>query len=63
MKLQRIIGCALAVMAIPAIAAAQKTTYDYDKTAPFAQFKSGLSTGVKHERSAKIRNIESRTSA
>jgi hypothetical protein len=40
MTLHRIISCALAVMAIPAIAAAQKTTYDYDKTAPFAQFKT-----------------------
>jgi hypothetical protein len=50
MKLHPIIGWALAVMAIPAIAAAQKTTYDYDKTAPFAQFKTysmkeGTSTG------------------
>jgi hypothetical protein len=40
MTLHRIISCALAVMAIPAIAAAQKTTYDYDKTASFAQFKT-----------------------
>jgi hypothetical protein len=39
----------LAVL-LPALAAAQDTTYDYDKTAPFAQyrtyaFKEGTSTG------------------
>jgi hypothetical protein len=30
----------LAIAAVPAIAAAQKTTYDFDKTADFSQFKS-----------------------
>ena len=40
MRLHRIFGLALALAALPAIAAAQKTTYDFDKTAPFAQFKS-----------------------
>src|SRR5258707_13125694 len=29
------------------------------RNTPFAQFESGLLTGVKHERSARIRNIES----
>jgi hypothetical protein len=36
----RIIPLVLAIAALPAIAAAQKTTYDFDKTAPFAQFKT-----------------------
>jgi hypothetical protein len=40
MRLHRIFGLALALAALPAIAAAQKTTYDFDKTAPFAQFKT-----------------------
>ena len=50
MTLQRICGLAVAVVAIPAIASAQKTTYDFDKTAPFAQYrtysmKDGTPTG------------------
>ena len=40
MKLHRIIAIALAAAVMPAIAAAQKTTYDFDKTAPFAQFRT-----------------------
>src|SRR4030095_10048158 len=40
MRLHRILGFALAIAALPAVAAAQKTTYDFDKTAPFAQFKT-----------------------
>jgi hypothetical protein len=40
MRLHRILGLALAVAALPAVAAAQKTTYDFDKSAPFAQYKS-----------------------
>jgi hypothetical protein len=40
MRLHRIFGLALALAALPAIAAAQETTYDFDKTAPFAQFKT-----------------------
>ena len=40
MRLHRIFGLALALAALPSIAAAQKTTYDFDKTAPFAQFKT-----------------------
>jgi hypothetical protein len=40
MRLHRILGLALAVVALPAIAAAQKTTYDFDKSAPFANYKS-----------------------
>ena len=40
MRLHRIFGLALALAALPTIAAAQKTTYDFDKTAPFAQFKT-----------------------
>ena len=46
----RILGFTLAVAALPAIAVAQKTTYDFDKAAPFASFKSyalkdGTATG------------------
>jgi hypothetical protein len=40
MRLHRTVGLALAALALPAIAAAQKTTYDFDKTAPFAQYKT-----------------------
>jgi hypothetical protein len=40
MRLHRILGLALAVAALPAIAAAQKTTYDFDKSAPFANYKT-----------------------
>jgi hypothetical protein len=50
MKPSRILGLTLAIAVLPAIAAAQKTTYDFDKTAPFASFKSyalkdGTATG------------------
>jgi Domain of unknown function (DUF4136) len=38
MKLHSIIALTLAVALMPAIAAAQKVTYDYDKSAPFAQY-------------------------
>jgi hypothetical protein len=52
MTLHRIVGLALAAAALPAIASAQKTTYDFDKTAPFAQYhtyamKEGTPTGNK----------------
>jgi hypothetical protein len=40
MRLHRIFVLALAAAAMPAIAAAQKTTYDFDKTAPFAEYRS-----------------------
>jgi hypothetical protein len=40
MRLHRILGLALLVTALPALASAQKTTYDFDKTAPFPQFRS-----------------------
>jgi Domain of unknown function (DUF4136) len=40
MRLDRRFICAVAVIVLPAIAFAQKTTYDYDKTAVFAQFKT-----------------------
>jgi hypothetical protein len=40
MRLHRILGCALAIATLPTIAFAQKTTYDFDKAAPFAQFKT-----------------------
>jgi hypothetical protein len=50
MKLQSIIVLTCAVAFVPAIAAAQKTTYDYDKAAPFTQYhtyamKTGTPTG------------------
>ena len=40
MRLHRIFGLALLAAALPAIASAQKTTYDFDKSAPFAQFRT-----------------------
>jgi hypothetical protein len=40
MRPSRILGFTLAIAALPVIAAAQKTTYDFDKTATFASFKS-----------------------
>jgi len=40
MRSTRIFALALAVALLPAFAAAQKTTYDYDKSAPFATFKT-----------------------
>src|ERR1044072_5045507 len=48
MKLHRLSAIALAVALLPAMAAAQKTTYDFDKTAPFAEFKTySLKDGTK----------------
>jgi hypothetical protein len=40
MTLHRTSVLAALVLAVPAIALAQKTTYDYDKSAPFAQYKT-----------------------
>jgi hypothetical protein len=40
MTLHRTLAIAFVAAALPAIASAQKTTYDFDKTAPFAQFKT-----------------------
>ena len=40
MTLHRTIALALAVTALPSIALAQKTTYDFDKTAPFGTYKT-----------------------
>jgi hypothetical protein len=40
MTLHRVLVLTVATAAIPAIAAAQKTTYDFDKTAPFASYKT-----------------------
>ena len=40
MRLPRILGLALLAAALPAIALAQKTTYDFDRSAPFAQFRT-----------------------
>ena len=50
MRVNRILGVASLAVILPALAAAQKTTYDYDKTAQFTQyrtyaFKEGASTG------------------
>ena len=50
MRPQSIFGLALALVALPIVAFAQKTTYDYDKTAPFGSFatysmKEGTPTG------------------
>jgi hypothetical protein len=40
MTLHRTLTVALVAAAVPAIAFAQKTTYDFDKTAPFAQYRT-----------------------
>jgi hypothetical protein len=40
MRLHRILALAAIAAALPALAAAQKTTYDFDKSATFAQFKT-----------------------
>ena len=40
MRLHRIIVLTTFVLALPLVAAAQKTTYDFDKTATFAQYKT-----------------------
>ena len=40
MRPARILSFALAIVALPLIAAAQQTTYDFDKTAPFATYKT-----------------------
>jgi hypothetical protein len=48
MNLHRTFALAIALALLPVIAAAQKTTYDYDKTAPFAEFKTyALKDGTK----------------
>ena len=50
MKVNRMLGLAGLAVMLPALAAAQNTTYDYDKTAPFTQYrtyalKAGASSG------------------
>jgi hypothetical protein len=40
MRFTRIFALALVIALLPVIAAAQKTTYDFDKAAPFATFKT-----------------------
>lgn len=50
MKLHRILATACLTVVLPAVAAAQNTTYDFDKSAPFSQyrtyaFQSGTSSG------------------
>ena len=40
MTLHRMLGLVCVVALLPAVAAAQKTTYDFDKTASFTQYKS-----------------------
>jgi hypothetical protein len=40
MRVHRILALALVAAALPAIAAAQKTTYDYDKSATFGAFRT-----------------------
>src|SRR5689334_25410372 len=48
MNLHRLVAITLAAALLPAIASAQKTTYDFDKTAPFAEFKTyALKDGTK----------------
>jgi hypothetical protein len=44
----RLAAAALAILFVPTLAAAQKTSYDYDKTADFASFKTyALKDGTK----------------
>jgi hypothetical protein len=44
----RLVAAALAVLLVPGLAAAQKVSYDYDKTANFATFKTyALKDGTK----------------
>jgi hypothetical protein len=50
MRFDYMVGGACLLLLLPAVASAQKTTYDYDKTAQFAQYKTyamkeGTSTG------------------
>jgi hypothetical protein len=40
MRIHRVLTITLALAALPALAMAQKTTYDFDKTAPFDQFRT-----------------------
>jgi hypothetical protein len=40
MRLHRTLALAAITLALPAMAAAQKTTYDFDKTARFAEYKT-----------------------
>jgi hypothetical protein len=48
MRLHRLFALALAAALVPAVAAAQKTTYDFDKSAPFATYKTyALKDGTK----------------
>ena len=48
MNLPRVFAITLAAALLPVMAAAQKTTYDFDKTAPFAEFKTySLKDGTK----------------
>jgi len=50
MKANRMLGVASLAVVLPALAAAQSTTFDYDRSAPFAQYhtyalKEGTTTG------------------
>ena len=48
MRVHRLFVLACALALVPAIAAAQKTTYDFDKSAPFATFKTyAMKDGTK----------------
>src|SRR5687768_10698561 len=59
MKLHRTLGLALAIAALPSVVAAQKTTYDFDKTAPFAQFKTySMKSGTPTKNPLMDRRIE-----
>jgi hypothetical protein len=48
MRSHRPFALALAIALLPSLALAQKTTYDFDKTAPFTQFKTyAMKDGTK----------------
>jgi hypothetical protein len=47
MTLHRVLALTCLAATLPAIAAAQRTTYDYDKTAPFQQYRTyAIKTGT-----------------
>jgi hypothetical protein len=68
MRVNRIVSFVVAVIVLPATVFAQKTTYDYDKTASFAQFKTyamkdGTPTGNPLIDNRIVASIESQLAA
>ena len=68
MRLHSTLALTLAIALLPAYAAAQKTTYDFDKTAPFASFrtysmKPGTPTGQELIDKSLVAAIETQLAA